>query len=184
MVVSKIDMQQLSNLAARTGQDMEMSYGTLFLIAVMGVFYIAVSSVGIKTFNDCDQVQNSQKWKNLKMFLSHTMTAAIAMILTLLLTKIVKSEAAAFALLFGIFGLIASSMTLAMTNECSSTADKSARNFGIVSLLGHILLLITSIYLMMKRRGVKMPTLKRGGIQPNAIMSNYRPSPGPMGQQI
>ena len=115
MVVSKIDMQQLSNLAARTGQDMEMSYGTLFLIAVMGVFYIAVSSVGIKTFNDCDQVQNSQKWKNLKMFLSHTMTAAIAMILTLLLTKIVKSEAAAFALLFGIFGIIASSMTLAMT---------------------------------------------------------------------
>jgi len=86
--------------------------------------------------------------------------------------------------LFGIFGLIASSMTLAMTNECSSTADKSARNFGIVSLLGHILLLITSIYLMMKRRGVKMPALKRGGIQPNAIMSNYRPSPGPMGQQI
>ena len=83
MVVSKIDMQQLSNLAARTGQDMEMSYGTLFLIAVMGVFYIAASSVGIKTFNDCDQVQNSQKWKNLKGFLSHTMAAAIAMILTL-----------------------------------------------------------------------------------------------------
>ena len=184
MVVSKIDMQQLSNLAARTGQDMEMSYGTLFLIAVMGVFYIAVSSVGIKTFNYCDQVQNSQKWKNLKMFLSHTMTAAIAMILTLLLTKIVKSEAAAFALLFGIFGLIASSMTLAMTNECSSTADKSARNFGIVSLLGHILLLIVSIYLMMRRRGVKMPTLKRGGIQPNARMSSYRPLPGPMAQQI
>jgi len=80
------------------------------------------------------------------MFLSHTMTAAIAMILTLLLTKIVKSEAAAFALLFGIFGLIASSMTLAMTNECSSTADKSARNFGIVSLLGHIGLLMASFY--------------------------------------
>ena len=146
MATSKIDLAQLKDLAARTGQDMEMSYGTLFLIAVMGVFYIAVSSVGIKTFNDCDQVQNSQKWKNLKMFLSHTMTAAIAMILTLLVTKIVKSEAAAFALLFGIFGVIASSMTLAMTNECSSTADKSARNFGIVSLLGHILLLMASIY--------------------------------------
>ena len=175
MVASKFDMQQLSNLAARTGQDMEMSYGTLFLIAVMGVFYIAASSVGIKTFNDCDQVQNSQKWKNLKGFLSHTMAAAIAMILTLLVTKIVKSEAAAFALLFGIFGLIASSMTLAMTNECSSTADKSARNFGIVSLIGHILLLILSIYLMMKRRGVTMPSLKR-----RVRMSSYRPLPGPM----
>jgi uncharacterized membrane protein len=184
MAASKIDIQQLSKLAERTGQDMEMSYGTLFLIAVMGVFYIAVSSVGIKTFNDCDQVQNSQKWKNLKMFLSHTMTAAIAMILTLLLTKIVKSEAAAFGLLFSIFGLIASSMTLAMTNECSSTADKSARNFGIVSLVGHILLLMASMGSMWERRGVKMPSLKRWGIQPNTRMSSYRPSPGPMTQQI
>jgi hypothetical protein len=184
MAASKIDIQQLSKLAERTGQDMEMSYGTLFLIAVMGVFYIAVSSVGIKTFNDCDQVQNSQKWKNLKMFLSHTMTAAIAMILTLLLTKIVKSEAAAFGLLFSIFGLIASSMTLAMTNECSSTADKSARNFGIVSLVGHILLLMASMASMWVRRGVKMPSLKRWGIQPNTRMSSYRPSPGPMTQQI
>ena len=179
MVASKIDMQQLSNLAARTGQDMEMSYGTLFLIVIMGVFYIAITSVGVKTFNECDQVQNSQKWKNLKMFLSHTMTAAIAMILTLLLTKIVKSEAAAFALLFGIFGVIASSMTLAMTRECSSTADKSARNFGIVSLIGHILLLILSVYLMMKRRGVTMPSLKRGSAQPNMRMSSYKPLPGP-----
>lgn len=178
MATSKIDLAQLKDLAARTGQDMEMSYGTLFLIAVMGVFYIAVSSVGIKTFNDCDQVQNSQKWKNLKMFLSHTMTAAIAMILTLLLTKIVKSEAAAFALLFGIFGLIASSMTLAMTNECSSTADKSARNFGIVSLLGHILLLITSIYLMMKRRGIKptIPGMSRRNA-PRNVMSSYKQYP-------
>jgi hypothetical protein len=184
MVASKFDMQQLSNLAARTGQDMEMSYGTLFLIVIMGVFYIASSSVGIKTFNDCDQVQNSQKWKNLKMFLSHTMTAAIAMILTLLITKIVKSEAAAFALLFGIFGVIASSMTLAMTNECKDSADKSARNFGIVSLVGYFSLMFGSIIMMMGRRGVKMPTLKRGGIQPNARMSSYRPLPGPMGQQI
>ena len=36
MVASKFDMQQLSNLAARTGQDMEMSYGTLFLIVSDG----------------------------------------------------------------------------------------------------------------------------------------------------
>jgi len=103
------------------------------------------------------------------------------MILTLLITKIVKSEAAAFALLFGIFGVIASSMTLAMTRECSSTADKSARNFGIVSLIGHILLLLLSMYLMMKRRGVTMPSLKRGIAQPNMRMSSYKPLPGPTG---
>lgn len=149
-------------MAGSVGQNMEMSYGTLMMITVMGVFYIATTAIGIQTFNKCSSIQNSQKWKNLKMFLAHTMTMAITMIFTLVMTKVIKSELAAFGVLFGVVGLIASAMSFSMIKECKSTSDKSARNFAIVGMVGYPLMMIGSMYMMAKSRG-KLPSLRRSG---------------------
>jgi hypothetical protein len=153
-----ISLKELQALANNARVELEMSNATLAIIMMMGVFYIAITAIGVRTFNKCDQVQNSQKWKNIKGFLSHTMTMAITMIATLTLAKFVKSEAVAFGLVFGIFGLIASVMTISLTGECKNSADKSARNFGIASAVAYPLLIIASGYMMFKKRRVQLPS--------------------------
>lgn len=169
-----VDLKQLQALANNAKVELEMSNGTLGMIIMMGIFYIAVTGVGINTFGKCDKIQDSQKWKNLKGFLSHTMTMAITTIATLIFAKFAKSEAAVFGVLFGIFGTIASSMTLAMTNECKDSADKSARNFGIVSLIGYLLLMIGSILMMLRSRG-KLPSMKKSGTPTLTRQNAYVP---------
>jgi hypothetical protein len=166
-----VDLKQLQALANNAKVELEMSNGTLGMIVLMGIFYIAITGVGVNTFGKCSKIQDSQKWKNLKGFLSHTMTMAITTIATLVFAKFAKSEAAVFGVLFGIFGTIASSMTLAMTNECKDTADKAARNFGIVSLIGYLMLMIGSILMMLRSRG-KLPSLKKSGGTPTVARQN------------
>jgi len=170
-----VDLKQLQALANNAKVELEMSNGTLGLIIMMGIFYIAITSVGVSTFNKCSQIQDSQKWKNLKGFLSHTMTMAITTIATLIFAKFAKSEAAVFGILFGIFGTIASSMTLAMTNECKDSADKSARNFGIVSLIGYLLLMLGSLFMMFRKRGGKLPSFKRSAVGSSAPAAPVSP---------
>jgi len=152
-----IGLKELQALANNAKVELEMSNGTLAIIMLMGIFYIAITAVGVQTFNKCSQIQDSQKWKNINGFLSHTMTMAITMIATLTLAKFVKSEAAAFGLIFGIFGIIASAMTISLTSECKDTADKSARNFGIASAVAYPLLIVASGYLMFKKRRPAVP---------------------------
>lgn len=170
-----VDLKQLEALAKNAKVELEMSNGTLGLIIMMGIFYIAITSVGVSTFGKCDKIQDSQKWKNLKGFLSHTMTMAITTIATLIFAKFAKSEATVFGLLFGIFGTIASSMTLAMTNECKDSADKSARNFGIVSLIGYLALMIGSLIMMFRKRGGKFPSFRKSAAAPMAPISQNMP---------
>lgn len=135
-------MQRVVNVvpesAKNTTVKLELSWGVIGMIIVLGTFYIAISSLGIDTFNKCSKIQDSQKWENLKSYLSHTMTMVIASIATLILVKMFKSQVVVFAMVFGIMGIIASSMTLAMTNECKDSVNKSARSFAIASLVLHL----------------------------------------------
>lgn len=132
----KATPQTLKNTTVK----LELSWGVIGMIILLGTFYIAISSVGINTFNKCSKIQDSQKWENLKSYLSHTMTMVIASIATLILVKMFKSQVVVFAMVFGIMGIIASSMTLSMTNECKDSVDKSARSFAIASLVLHLVM--------------------------------------------
>lgn len=123
-----------------TSIKLELSWGVIGMIIVLGAIYIAITSVGINTFNKCSKIQDSQKWENLKSYLSYTMTIVIASIATLILVKMFKSQVVAFAMVFGIMGIIASSMTLAMVEECKDSVDQSARGFAIASLVLHLVI--------------------------------------------
>lgn len=131
-------MNAVPESVKNTKVKLELSWGVIGMIVVLGTFYIAISSLGIDTFNKCSKIQDSQKWKNLKSYLSHTMTMVIASIATLILVKMFKSQVVVFAMVFGIMGVIASSMTLAMTNECKDSVNQSARSFAITSLAVHL----------------------------------------------
>ena len=53
----------------------------------------------------CEGIQGSEKYQNLKMFMSHTMTIAITIPVVLLLMKLVKNEGGVFTIVYSIMGL-------------------------------------------------------------------------------
>ena len=138
-------MNAIPESVKNTKVNLELSWGVIGMIVVLGTFYIAISSLGIDTFNKCSKIQDSQKWENLKSYLSHTMTMVIASIATLILVKMFRSQVVAFAMVFGIMGIIASSMTLAMVEECKDSVNESARNFAITSLVLHLLMILVMV---------------------------------------
>lgn len=138
-------MNAVPESVKNTKVKLELSWGVIGMIVVLGTFYIAISSLGIDTFNKCSKIQDSQKWENLKSYLSHTMTMVIASIATLILVKMFKSQVVVFAVVFGIMGIIASSMTLAMTEECKDSVNQSARSFAITSLVLHLFMTLSIV---------------------------------------
>ena len=44
----------------------------LFLIITLAIFYTVITAMGISLFNECNGIQDSEMWKNIKMYLSHT----------------------------------------------------------------------------------------------------------------
>ena len=138
-------MNAIPESVKNTKVNLELSWGVIGMIVVLGTFYIAISSLGIDTFNKCSKIQDSQKWENLKSYLSHTMTMVIASIATLILVKMFRSQVVVFAMVFGIMGIIASSMTLAMVRECKDSVNKSALVYAGTSLALHLLMILVMV---------------------------------------
>lgn len=167
--------QELTKKLQERGMKFDISGLELMAIFVVVMIYMGTGIAGIKTFIECDKVQTSQKWKNIKMFLSHTLTMALTLFFTLLFSKYIKSDGAFFCTVITLVGVIAGAMTVALTRECNDTADKSARNYGIAAIVINIILMFISIYFMMKNRGIKprIPFASRG----RTSISSYRQYP-------
>lgn len=167
--------QELTKKLQERGMKFDISGLELMAIFVVVMIYMGTGIAGIKTFIECDKVQTSQKWKNIKMFLSHTLTMALTLFFTLLFSKYIKSDGAFFCTVITLVGVIAGAMTIALTRECNDTADKSARDYGIASIVINIVLMFISIYFMMKKRGIKprIPFANRG----RTSISSYRQYP-------
>lgn len=171
--------KELMKKLQERGMKFTISPLELGFIFVVVMIYMGTGIAGIKTFIECDKVQTSQKWKNIKMFLSHTLTMALTLFFTLLFARYIESDGAFFCTLISFVGIIAAAMTIALTRECNDTADKSARNYGIASLVINIVLMFVSIYFMMKNRGIepKIPFAHRG----RTSISSYRQYPATTG---
>ena len=156
---------------------MKFDISPLELMAIFAVvmIYMGTGIAGIKTFIECDKIQTSQKWKNIKMFLSHTLTMALTLFFTLLFARYIDSDGAFFCTVIFFVGIIASAMTIALTRECNDTASEGARIFGIISLVINIVAMFVSIYIMMKNRDIKprIPFARRG----RTSMSSYKQYP-------
>ena len=83
------------------------------------ISYVLIASIGINTFQNCTDVQESQKWKNIKMFLSHTLTIAIIVPIILKLKDTDFLSGDNMFILYGIFGFLAAAMSLGMANDSS-----------------------------------------------------------------
>ena len=55
----------------------EIGYPQVGLTILLGIFFVAITALGIDKYNKCEGIQDSEKYQNLKMFMSHTMAISI-----------------------------------------------------------------------------------------------------------
>ena len=133
--------------------EVEIGYAQIGLIVVLGIFYIAITSLAINKYNKCEAIQNSEKNQNLKTFMSHSMVIAITIPIVLLLMKFVNNEGGVFTIVYSIMGLTASSIAMDIIRqpECADSVEASDKNFAILSLVGWIVLLLTGSFFTFKK---------------------------------
>ena len=131
----------------------EIGYPQVGLTILLGIFFVAVTALGIDKYNKCEDIQNSEKYQNLKMFMSHTMAIAITIPVILLLQKFVSNEGGVFTIIYAIMGLTASAIAMDIMRqpECEDTVKKSDKNFAIMSLVGWIILLLAGCFFTFKK---------------------------------
>lgn len=136
--------------------------------------YVLIASLGISTFQNCPDIQDSQKWKNIKMFLSHTLTIAMIVPIILLLKDTDFLNGDKMYMLYAILGFIASAMSLGMAND-SKCKEKGYTGTSTVFLIGYLTMNAFLIYKIVEGMGTdnaKAPLLNNG---PKS--NNVQPSP-------
>lgn len=129
---------------------LEMSVGQIFVLLILGIFYIAVSSNGISIYNGCSTVQSSKSLTNTKHYLAYTLTIALTIPFTLLAAKMVSKDLAFWMTFYGVMGLVGSAMTLHFTRQCDN-AKKSAKNFAGLALTMYIGALLAGLFMLTKK---------------------------------
>jgi len=131
----------------------EIGYPQVGLTILLGIFFVAITALGIDKYNKCEGIQDSEKYQNLKMFMSHTMAIAITIPVILLLQKFVANEGGVFTIIYAIMGLTASAIAMDIMRqpECEDTVKKSDKNFAIMSLVGWIILLLAGSFFTFKK---------------------------------
>ena len=141
------------------------------------ISYVLIASIGINTFQNCTDVQESQKWKNIKMFLSHTLTIAIIVPIILKLKDTDFLSGDNMFILYGIFGFLAAAMSLGMAND-SKCKDKGYVGTSAVALVSYLLVNAFLIYKMIdmgNSNGVSVPNVSVAPVMNN--IKNGVPNP-------
>ena len=133
--------------------EVEIGYPQVALTVVLGILFIAITSLGIDKYNKCEAIQSSEKYTNLKTFMSHSMAVAITIPIVLLLMKFVNNEGGVFAIIYAIMGLTASAIAMDIIRqpECADSVKPSDKNFAILSLIGWIVLLLAGSFFTFKK---------------------------------
>ena len=131
----------------------EIGYPQVGLTILLGIFFVAITALGIDKYNKCVGIQDSKKYQNLKAFMSHTMAIAIAIPVILILQKFVTNEGGVFTIIYAIMGLTASAIAMNIMGqpECKDTVKSSDKNFAIISLIGWIILLLAGSFFTFKK---------------------------------
>ena|SRR6056300_673529 len=138
--------------------DLEVSMTTVMGILLLGLFYMVTSSIGMSIYSKCDAMKGQSVQDNLYKYLAATLTIGLTIPFTLLVTKFVKNEGAAFTLIYSIMGLVGSAAALNWTLKCEN-AKQSEKGYAGFSTALFTCTLLMSLFFMRPKRG--MPTLSR-----------------------
>jgi hypothetical protein len=118
---------------------------------------MVISSIGMSVYSKCDAMKGQKVQENLNKYLAATLTIALTIPFTLLVTKLVKNEGAFFTLIYSVMGLVGSAAALNWTLKCEN-AKNSEKNYAAFSTAMFTLTLLVSFFLM---RPKKTPGLTR-----------------------
>jgi hypothetical protein len=112
---------------------------------LLGAGYTSIASIGIRVYNECEEIKDSDKWKNAHMLLSNSMVMGL-MIPIVLLTQYLAGDniTGAITLLYGLMGIVGSSVAyIIMKNkQCKGISNTSEDNFVLASILISLLVMI------------------------------------------
>ena len=133
--------------------DLEVSGMTVMGILFLGFFYMIISSIGMSINSKCDAMKGQPIQENLNKYLAATLTIGLTIPFTLLMTKFVKNEGVAFALIYSIMGLVGSAAALNWTMKCDN-AKQSEKGFAGFSVFLFTSTLLISMFLMRSKRTI------------------------------
>jgi len=133
--------------------DLEVSGMTVMGILFLGFFYMIISSIGMSIYSKCDAMKGQPIQENLNKYLAATLTIALTIPFTLLVTKFVKNEGAVFTLIYSIMGLVGSAAALNWAVKCEN-AKSSDKNFAALTTAVYSLTLMFSFYLLRPKRTI------------------------------
>jgi hypothetical protein len=133
--------------------DLEVSGETVMGIIFLGFIYMIISSIGMNIYSKCDAMKGQPVQENLNKYLAATLTIALTIPFTLLVTKFVKNEGAVFALIYSIMGLVGSAAALNWAVKCEN-AKSSDKNFAALTTAVYSLTLMFSFYLLRPKRTI------------------------------
>ena len=135
--------------------ELEISWGTVSIVMLLAMAYVAIASTGISTFNKCDAMKGKTVQENLNKYLAATMTIGLTIPFTLMLTKFAKNETALFMMIYGIMGLVGSAAALNWTVKCDN-AKKEVKGFAGVGVASFTCTLLIALFLMSRKPKVAL----------------------------
>lgn len=112
---------------------------------LLGAGYTSIASIGIRVYNECEDIKDTDKWKNAHMVLSNSMVMGM-MIPIVLLTQYLAGDniTGAITLLYGLMGIVGSSVAyMIMKNkQCKGISNTSEDNFVLASIFISLLVMI------------------------------------------
>ena len=131
--------------------DLEVSGNTVMGILFLGFIYMIISSIGMSIYSKCDAMKGQPVQENLNKYLAATLTIALTIPFTLLVTKFVKNEGAVFALIYSIMGLVGSAAALNWAVKCENAKNSDKTFAGLTTAL-YTMTLLFSFYLLRPKK--------------------------------
>jgi len=97
--------------------DIELPMISVFTIFVLALIYMVTASMGIDMYETCDNVEKS---KRINQYMSYTLTIALTIPFTLLITKLFGNDTGAFMILYGIMGTLTSYFAFDLVRKCDN----------------------------------------------------------------
>jgi hypothetical protein len=127
--------------------DLEVSWATVGGILLLGFIYMVTASIGINVFSKCDAMKGKSVQENLNKYLAATLTIALTIPFTLLITKLANNEAGVFMLIYSLMGLIGGAAALNWTLKCPE-AKEAEKGYSAFSVVLFSITLLTSFYVL------------------------------------
>lgn len=141
----------VKNMAAKQ-TSIEITAMTVFTIALFAFLYMVISSIGMKIYAKCESMKGKPIQENLNKFLAATITIAITIPFTLLISKVAgknnpKMLTGVFLLIYSIMGLVGSAAVVNWSRKCDNV-KKSEKGYAGFSLAIFTLSLLISFYML------------------------------------